>query len=129
MLIDGMRVSARQAKPFIERQRMRQRFVMPLAAAASLAIGVTATSVTFVKPLQSQLAAAMQMTTPKRFVLEENRGDAGAVLDHRQTNELLLQLDPVDLAPGKWTIVDHNAHVVMARPVSADQLVQLGLPI
>lgn len=100
----AVRASARNASnPFLERQKAKQRrrFVAPLAAAASLIVGVLTMQVAFVAPLQTEVATLRQPFAPQEVRVEDLRG-ARATAESSQPIQLEIEI-PTDLGPAPYT--------------------------
>jgi hypothetical protein len=112
-LVGTMRVSARQAKPFLERQKARgwRKFAAPLAAAASLAIGILSMQFGVVAPMQTQVAALKQPFAPEELKLEETRA-ARQPVDSSRPIQLEIGI-PTDAGPAPYgcAIVDRQGQV------------------
>jgi|ERR1041385_3994427 hypothetical protein len=95
-MVDTMRVSARQAKPFLERQKSRSRriFATPLAAAASLAIGILTMQYAVVGPMRTQMAAEQAPHVIEEITLDGSRGPEDNQVDHRQPFILRVDAHP-----------------------------------
>jgi hypothetical protein len=112
--VDTMRASAREANPFLERQkaRARRRYTLPLAAAASLIIGVVTMQFGFVAPLQVQLAESRQPYAPLDYPLRAVRG-VGPHINAVAAANLNVELPPGSAATrGVYTctILDAQGH-------------------
>src|SRR5947209_7448790 len=123
--VDAVRATAPRKNPFLERQqaRRRRKYFVPLAAAASLIVGVLTMQLGFVAPLQTQLADARRPATPAVHMLSETRGEGSVVLDANRLQEFLVRIEPDDeAAEYRWSILDSQNHERMSQAVKAEDV-------
>jgi hypothetical protein len=134
-LVGTMRVSARQAKPFLERQKARgwRKFAAPLAAAASLAIGILSMQFAVVAPMQTEVAALKQprIENAIKYTLETVRGPGDQqVIDHRRPCVLDVDVQTKDASPRyDFVVVNAGKQAQFTVPVPGEQARNGMVPI
>ena len=110
-LHDSVRASAlcEPAEVVVHPAARWRMYVAPLAAAASLAIGVVAMQVAVVAPTQTQLATARRPFVPAEYKLEDLRGANRETVNSREPNELKVDI-PTDIGPAPYTCSIVDAH-------------------
>ena len=125
--------------PFLSRQRARARrnLMVPLAAAASVAVALLGwMQVGVVAPLRSELAEARQPSVPAEYPLRAVRGAGPQIENARFPFELKVEIPPGSVAPtGSYTctILDargkaHGSPVTVPAEQVSDGMLTIVVP-
>jgi len=136
--IETLRAEGRRTRPFRKAQEARKRrfaarFAAPLAAAASLIVGIAGTYAGFVRPALTQLAEARRPGTPASYVVSQTRAESSAavIANRHEPFEFDVEIDVGDEVPTySWSILNAAGNVRYGPfHAGADRVRDLRLPI